>query len=105
MELHTISPSSGYKQEDIVQMAYIMTGWRHKWGKKRLETGDVHFDSEYHQPGKKKVLGKEYIKGKKALSLEIKDLNEKFNYYFKGVFISVHRIMIQIKNSVTGAAQ
>ena len=45
MELHTVSPNSGYKQEDIVQMAYIMTGWRHKWGKKRLETGDVHFDS------------------------------------------------------------
>ncbi|MDC0163602.1 DUF1800 domain-containing protein [Candidatus Pelagibacter sp.] len=75
LELHTVSPNSGYKQEDIVQMAYIMTGWRHKWGKKRLETGDVHFDSEYHQPGKKKVLGKEYIKGKKALSLAIKDFS------------------------------
>ena len=54
LELHTVSPNSGYKQEDIVQMAYIMTGWRPKWGKTRLETGDVHFDSQYHQPGKKK---------------------------------------------------
>ena len=75
LELHTVSPNSGYKQEDIVQMAYIMTGWKTKWGKKRLETGDVHFNSKYHQPGKKKVLGKEYIKGKKALSLAIKDFS------------------------------
>ena len=73
LELHTVSPNSRYNQEDIVQMAYIMSGWRPKWGKKRLETGDVHFDSEYHQPGKKKVLGKEYNSGKKALAVAIKD--------------------------------
>jgi len=75
LELHTVSPNSGYKQEDIVQMAYIMTGWRPKWGKTRLETGDVHFDSQYHQPGKKKVLGKEYNNGKKSLAVAIKDFS------------------------------
>tara|TARA_Y100000590_G_scaffold66607_1_gene72163 strand:+ start:1834 stop:3261 length:1428 start_codon:yes stop_codon:yes gene_type:complete len=73
LELHTVSPNSGYKQEDIIQLAYIMTGWRPRWGRTRLETGDIHFNSEYHQPGKKKVLGKEYNQGKNALSVAIKD--------------------------------
>ena len=41
---------------------------------KNLETGNVWFDSEYHQRGKKLVLGKEYKRGKKALGAVIKDL-------------------------------
>ena len=74
LELHTVSPEAGYTQEDIIQLAYIMTGWQRRWSKKHLETGDIWFNSEYHQPGKKKVLGKEYKKGKKALAAVIKDL-------------------------------
>ena len=74
LELHTVSPEAGYTQEDIVQLAYIMTGWQRRWSKKHLETGDIWFNSEYHQPGKKKVLGKEYKRGKKALAAVIKDL-------------------------------
>ena len=74
LELHTVSPEAGYTQEDIIQLAYIMTGWQRRWSKKHLETGDIWFNSEYHQPGKKKVLGKEYKRGKKALAAVIKDL-------------------------------
>ena len=74
LELHTVSPNSGYTQEDIIQLAYIMTGWQPRWSKKHLETGNVWFNSEYHQPGKKKVLGKTYKSGKKSLSAVIKDL-------------------------------
>ena len=74
LELHTVSPKAGYTQEDVIQLAYIMTGWQHRWSKKNLETGNVWFNSEYHQRGKKKVLGKEYKKGKKALAEVIKDL-------------------------------
>ncbi len=74
LELHTISPKAGYTQEDVVQLAYIMTGWQQRWSKKNLETGNVWFNSEYHQIGKKSVLGKDYKKGKKALSTVIKDL-------------------------------
>ena len=51
-----------------------MTGWQQRWSKKKLETGNVWFNSEYHQPGKKNVLGKEYKKGKKTLAVVIKDL-------------------------------
>ena len=74
MELHTVSPKAGYTQEDVIQLAYIMTGWEHRWSKKKLETGNVWFNSEHHQPGKKKVLGKEYKRGKKTLAIVIKDL-------------------------------
>ncbi len=74
LELHTVSPKAGYTQEDVIQLAYIMTGWQQKWGKKRLETGNVWFNAEYHQPGKKNVLGKEYKRGKKSLAVVIRDL-------------------------------
>ena len=58
LELHTVSPKAGYSQEDVIQLAYIMTGWQHKYSKKNLETGNIWFNSEYHQWGKKKVLGR-----------------------------------------------
>ncbi len=74
LELHTVSPKAGYTQEDVIQLAYIMTGWQHRWSKKNLETGNVWFNSEYHQLGKKNVLGKEYKKGKKGLANVIRDL-------------------------------
>ena len=74
LELHTVSPDCGYTQEDVIQMAYIMSGWRPKWGKKRLETGDVHFNPDAHEPGTKIVLGKKYKRGRKSLSVAITDL-------------------------------
>ena len=74
LELHTVSPKAGYTQEDVIQLAYIMTGWQQRWSKSKLETGNVWFNSEYHQPGKKNVLGKEYKRGKKSLAVVIKDL-------------------------------
>ena len=30
-----ISPKAGYTQEDVIQLAYIMTGWEHKYGQKK----------------------------------------------------------------------
>ena len=74
LELHTVSPNSGYTQEDIIQLAYIMTGWQNKHDKKKLETADIWFNKKHHQPGKKKVLGKTYKSGKKGLAAVIKDL-------------------------------
>ena len=74
LELHTVSPKAGQTQEDIIQLAYIMTGWQNKWSERGLETGNVYFDSERHQPGKKIVFGKEYKRGKKTLRIVIKDL-------------------------------
>jgi len=74
MELHTISPKGGYTQEDVQELAKIMTGWRPKWTKKSDNGTNVRFMSDRHEPGKKIVLGKTYKKGKKGLKIAIKDL-------------------------------
>jgi uncharacterized protein (DUF1800 family) len=74
MELHTISPEAGYTQEDVQELAKIMTGWRPKWTKKSDHGTDVGFMSKRHEPGKKNVLGKTYKKGRKSLKIVIKDL-------------------------------
>ena len=75
LELHTVSPSAGYTQDDVIQLAYIMTGWGHKWSRKNLETGDVWFDQEKHQKGDKQVLGVKYKNdAKRELGKVIHDL-------------------------------
>jgi len=75
LELHTVSPSAGYSQDDVIQLAYIMTGWGHKWSSKDLETGDVWFDQDKHQKGDKKVLGTTYKNdAKRELSKVIHNL-------------------------------
>ena len=76
LELHTVSPEAGYTQVDVINLAYIMTGWGHKWNNKVLETGDVWFDQDKHQKGEKIVLGKKYKnEGKRELSKVIHDLS------------------------------
>ena len=69
LELHTVSPNSGYTQENITELALIMTGWApdDQYWKTKLETADVRFQSKYHEPGKKIFWGKEFPKGKKGL--------------------------------------
>ena len=74
MELHTISPKGGYTQDDVQELAKIMTGWRPKWSKKKDQGSDITFMRDRHEPGKKNVLGKEYKVGKKSLKIAIKDL-------------------------------
>ena len=74
LELHTVSPKAGYTQNDVIELSKIMTGWQQKWNKTQLETANVAFNQEYHEPGKKKVFEKEYKSGKKALKVVIKDL-------------------------------
>ena len=75
LELHTVSPDSGYSQKDVIQMTYVMTGWQHKWNPKKLETGDVWFNFEKHQPNEKNILGKTYTAAsKRELYNVIKDL-------------------------------
>ena len=60
LELHTVSPAANFSQDDVVKLAYVMSGWRAKWTKKRKEFNPVSFDNNYHQPGAFKVLGKTY---------------------------------------------
>tara|TARA_B100000925_G_scaffold170716_1_gene128583 strand:+ start:220 stop:1677 length:1458 start_codon:yes stop_codon:yes gene_type:complete len=81
LELHTLSPDANYTQEDVVEMAKVMTGWRHFWSKKKLEAGPIKFQPEYHEQGPYKILGKVYdikdfntVNKGKELKIVIKDL-------------------------------
>ncbi len=60
LELHTVSPQANYSQQDVINTAYILAGWRQKWSKKRRFYNVVEFDPDFHEPGEHFVLGKGY---------------------------------------------
>ena len=80
LELHTVSPASGYNQADVIDMAKVLTGWGKKWSKKNLWAGPIGFQPERHDMGQKTILGKTYnsknnkMTGNKQLFAVIKDL-------------------------------
>ena len=82
LELHTISPASGYTQKDVINTANILTGWGFVGGKKGIESKKIDFQGSLHEPGIHTVLGKNYkpsgfgkkTKGKKQLRNLVKDL-------------------------------
>ena len=80
LELHTVSPSAKYTQNDVIEMAKVLTGWSKKWSKKNLWAGPISFQPIKHEMGEKKILGKTYnskmnkISGNKQLFAVIKDL-------------------------------
>ena len=62
LELHTVSPNAGYTQQDVIELAKVMSGRRPKYRKEDYPDwkNPVHFDSFYHEPGEKNILGKIY---------------------------------------------
>ena len=79
LELHTVSPSAGYSQEDVIQLSYVMAGGEHEHTKKRKECNPVRFNYKKHEPGNHKVLGKKYkqrgLSPKNKLIDVLKDLS------------------------------
>lgn len=60
MELHTVGLNGGYKQDDIIELAKILTGWTVAPAK-RLEQGKTFvFLPQWHEPGEKVVMGVRY---------------------------------------------
>jgi uncharacterized protein (DUF1800 family) len=55
MELHTVGVDNGYDQDDVIQLALILTGWSIGNGADR---GTFAFREAYHARGPKKVMGK-----------------------------------------------
>ena len=51
MELHTVGADNGYDQDDVIQLALILTGWS-------IQAGEFTFRKGYHARGKKRVMGK-----------------------------------------------
>ena len=55
MELHTLGVDGGYTQEDVTELATILTGWTLSEPRKG---GGFEFNERMHEPGKKIFLGK-----------------------------------------------
>ena len=60
MELHTVSPASGYTQQDVTEFAKVITGWSVELN--RLYPG-FQFREPSHQPGAKTVMGRRFPPG------------------------------------------
>jgi uncharacterized protein (DUF1800 family) len=69
LELHTLGVDGGYTQADVTAFARVLTGWRAG----NRDDGD-HFDPDWHDPGRKTVLGRSYPEGQEALGQVLRDL-------------------------------
>lgn len=73
-ELHTMSPTGGYTQEDVVEAALALTGWQFYAGAathgKRVDgaTYGTYFHRYRHEPGSRTILGKTYKSKDKGAS-------------------------------------
>src|SRR6202035_15935 len=61
MELHTLGVDGGYTQEDVTSLAPIITGWTFAGRQGLIGTpGTFVFNTNAHQPGPQRLLGKVY---------------------------------------------
>ena len=75
LELHTLGAESArdgiYTQADVTSFAAVLTGWRIGV---EPAAGDSLFNANWHEPGPKTVLGKQYPEGPDALREVLHDL-------------------------------
>lgn len=58
MELHTLGVNGGYSQQDVEQLALVLTGWTiGGFNNPRRDPSPFAFEPSIHQPGRKRVLG------------------------------------------------
>jgi hypothetical protein len=55
LELHSLGVNGGYTQDDVIELARCLTGWKVK---EHFWRGQITFDEDAHTPGSKHVLGK-----------------------------------------------
>ena len=65
LELHTVSPTANYTENDIKNAAYVLSGWGYDTAKNKNYMGS--FLQSKHKPGSKTVLGKTIQSGKEGL--------------------------------------
>jgi uncharacterized protein (DUF1800 family) len=71
MELHTLGVNGGYTQQDVMELARILTGWSLK---EHWAWGEFTFDDEAHDPAAKQWLGQTVTPDNQAegeLALEV----------------------------------
>nr|WP_316644386.1 DUF1800 domain-containing protein [uncultured Roseateles sp.] len=76
LELHTLGVQGGYTQADVTALAAVLTGWRVA-DPERANDKDArasYFDPQWHEPGRKTLLGKSYAEGPQALDQVLHDL-------------------------------
>ena len=61
MELHTLGVDAGYTQQDVIELARILTGWTID---RPQQGGSFVFRPQMHDAGEKVVLGKKFPGGK-----------------------------------------
>ena len=64
MELHTVSPASGYTQADVTSFARVITGWSVANGEQ--EPAGFRFRPMVHEPGEQTVLGRSFPPGEEG---------------------------------------
>ena len=64
LELHTVSPASGYTQADVTSYARILTGWSIANGEK--EPAGFRFRPFIHEPGEQTLLGRSFPPGEEG---------------------------------------
>jgi uncharacterized protein (DUF1800 family) len=68
MELHTLGVNGGYTQQDVVEVAKVLTGW----GTETKQQGyGFEFNERRHEPGDKVVLGHRIQENGEAEGMEV----------------------------------
>ncbi len=57
MELHTLGVNGGYSQDDVMELARMLTGWTVK---EHFSWGEFTFDPDIHDDGAKILLGRQF---------------------------------------------
>jgi len=68
MELHTLGVNGGYTQNDVIEVAKVLTGWTIKDPQRG---GGFFFDERKHEPGDKQVLGHRIKSGGEKEGLQL----------------------------------
>jgi uncharacterized protein (DUF1800 family) len=62
LELHTLGVGSGYLQDDVTELARILTGWSFADADSEIaEPGSFVFKTNWHEPGPHELFGKVYL--------------------------------------------
>ncbi len=68
MELHTLGVNGGYDQQDVQELARILTGWTVR--RRGLREGQVFLDEAAHDFGQKQLLGQTFPAGRGQEEIE-----------------------------------
>jgi uncharacterized protein (DUF1800 family) len=66
LELHTVTPAARYGQPDVAALARLLTGWSAGRGEQFAEADGFLFRADAHEPGAKRLMGREFPPGEEG---------------------------------------